>query len=437
MYVLLLVAACVDGAPFAGAHETDPGEPDGVDGPQEGEPSDIPLFDLDALPIFRLSFPDADWAARLEGLLPDGECAERPYLAGDLVFEDPNSGTVETWPDVGVRYRGHSALWVPNYSADNRWGFKLSFDTLSPGREFHENLETVNLMGTEGDYSLVREVLGLALLREAGLPAGRASWAHLYVNDEYLGVFPNSEEPDDGNFVENHFGLEAGSLYEVSGYCGNADLAYYGDDVAIYDGFAPKAWTTDADKSADLVPFLACASAASDEELAACLPAHVDVAAWLRTMAVEALSANYDGLAAAGHNYMLWFPPDGAPAVVWTYDLDLTWYGDADFIASSSLFDFRPMWVPAAPELTRRMRRVWARDFCDAVLDAAARHDPAVLTPRIEALRARLAPAIEGDPYLEMDKWDYAVDRLEDVASARYAAVIEEAERCTPPAGAR
>ncbi|MFZ5481665.1 MAG: CotH kinase family protein [Myxococcota bacterium] len=403
----------------------------------EGDPGDAPpdapaveLFDPDVIPTLRLALPDG-WEDTLVGMIPEDDCAPRDFLAGDLVFEDPATGVVEAWSDVGVRYRGHSSLWLPNYSDGNRWGFKLSFDAFVPGREFHGGLETLNLLGTEGDYTLAREVLALERLRGAGVPAPRAGWARVYVDEEYLGLFPLTEEADDGDYLARTFGAEGGSLYEVSGYCGNADLAWYGDDPETYDGFEPKAGTLEEDKRLDLIPLLACGSTPDDAAFEACLPARADVPGWLRLVAVEALLGNFDGLGAAGHNYLLWFPPDGSPAVVWPYDLDLAWFDNPLYIASESIFDFAPTWVPAAPALTRRMRRTWADDYCAAVLDAA--WDPDDLDGRIEDVRAQLAPEIEADPFIEPAWWDDALDDLAHAAEERHELVVRQAEDCSPP----
>ena len=423
--VVFLLLACVAAPPSASATPEELGAAPGGD-------VDV-LFSTDTLPTFRLVIDDPDWAETLTSLIPDDACAPRPYLAADLSFENPVSGEEERWANVGVRYRGHSSLWIPNYAAGSRWGLKLSFDTFVEGRAFHEGLDIVNLLGTEGDESLLREALGLALLREADVPAPRASWARLYVNGEYLGVFPNSEEADDGAFVERRFGMHDGSLYEVSGYCGNADLAWSDDDPETYDGYHPKSNTTEEHKRRDLIPFLACASEGDEDAFAACLPTWVDVPGWLRLMAVDALLANYDGLAAAGHNYLLWFPPDGSPGVVWPYDLDLAFYADAGHIASESIYDFHPTWVLAAPSLTRRVRSVWSEAFCEAVLQEEEAVAPEALIPRVEALRERLAPEIEADPFLDAARWGEAVDALLAVARARHRDVVEEAAACRRP----
>jgi spore coat protein CotH len=425
---LPLFLACFGGGAGGDAKEIDPAAIPGQTGA-----GDV-LFATDALPVFRLTIDEPDWEDALEDLIVEDGCEPRPWLAADLAFENPVTGETERWADVGVRYRGHSSLWWPNGEGGNRWGLKLSFDAFVPGREFHDGLEVVNLLGTEGDPSGLREVLGLELLRDAGVPAPRASWAHLWVNDVYLGVFPDSEEADDGAYVARTFGVDGGSLYEVSGYCGYGELAYRGDDdPASYDGFEPKGDTTEDDKRADLVPFLRCASEADADAFAACLPTWVDVPGWLRLMAVDALAANYDGLAAAGHNYLLWFPPDGSPAIVWPYDLDLSFYGDRAFIASDDIFGFHPTWVPAAPALARRIRNVWAEEYCAEVLAASPPLDPSRLGPRIEAMRTRLAPLVEGDPFLDASDWGEAVDDVARVAEDRFGDAVAQAEACHPP----
>ncbi len=383
-----------------------------------------------ALPVFSLTFAEDDWAERLEGAIPEGDCDERAYTSANLVFTNPATGGEEHWPDVGVRYRGHSALTTPNYATHNRWGLKLDFDALVPGRAFH-GVERLNLLGTEGDPSLLRERMALEVMADSGVPAPAANYAWLVVNEEPLGLFPLVQEPDDRAFVEAHFPASDGHLYKVAGYCHGAHMGYAGSDVSDYDGFEAKAGTVDADKATDLIPMFACLTEESEEAVQVCLTTTLDVDEWLAELAVDAYVRNIDGMAAAGHNYLLYAPPAGR-MVVYPYDLDLAWYKHEDDLLGEGIFDLRPKWQDTLPLLPALLRTTWKEDYCAAVLEVAAREGHA-RTARVWAFAEELRAAIDADPFLSRDRWEDAVDDLAEEVEERHADVVRDATECEIP----
>ncbi|MFN7142478.1 MAG: CotH kinase family protein [Myxococcota bacterium] len=441
---LVLVLACVgpEGAlapverPGPPSKDDDEGGAGAVigDAPEDTSTEDpAALWESPELPRFSLTFEEEDWEDALAALIRTGNCDERPYLRGDLVFHNPLSGREERWNDVAVRYRGRSALTVPNYGSDNRWGIKIDFEEHVEDRRFH-GAERINLLGTEGDYSLLRERVALERMREAGLPAPRASHALLEVNGEPLGVFPLVEEADDRAFLDAHFGEDQGHLYKVAGYCHGTDLDYNGEDVDDYEGFEAKGVTTDEDKSGDLVPMFACLETGdSGDTFRTCLEQWVDVDAWLSEIALDMLLTNVDGMSATGQNFMLYRPPDGR-FVFYPYDLDLTFYNPhAATLLSSSIFDLRPTWEPRLPVLPRKIREAYAPQFCDRVLLFA--NDPGAdgFAARIEDIASEIEDAVEEDPFLSHSKWQDEVERLVDRMRDRHEEVVAEAADCEIP----
>jgi len=391
-----------------------------------------PLWDPGAVPIYRLTFDAPGWESSLDEAFDPFECGERPYTRASLVFENPATGQRETWPDVGVRYRGHN---VYEESEMERRGFKLSFDAFVPGRTFH-GVAKLNLLGTEGDYTLLRERVALGLMDAAGVVAPRVGHARLYIDGAYVGLFPNSEEADDRAFLDAHFSAaeaDEGSLYKVKGYCGDrASLQWVSDDPAAYvTTYEPKAGTDTADVAADLIPFLACASSETDEALAACLPDHIDVDAWLREVAVDMALPDVDGMASAGQNFLLYRPPDGRFVVIpWDKDLSLTLTNHDP--EDGSIFLLHPSWLESSqPVLVNRMRRIYQDEFCAAVLDVAALQDPAVLSPRIDDLEELLLPYVKKDPFLDWTTWQWVIDDLHETLQIRHDEIVMEATACS------
>ncbi|MDP2311959.1 MAG: CotH kinase family protein [Pseudomonadota bacterium] len=393
-----------------------------------GVTADEPLWDPDAVPTYRIQFDEPGWESRLEENFDPLECEDRVYERATVVFENPATGKVETWADVGVRYRGHNAY---EESKLERRGFKLSFDAFSPNRSFH-GVDKINLLGTEGDYTLLRERLALGLMNDAGVESPRVTHARLYVDGKFMGLFPNSEEPDDEAFLDAHFGEHDGSYYKIKGYCGGrAALQYMTDNPLDYvPTYAPKVDTDEADVVADLMPMLSCASVDTDEELAACLPDHIDVDAWLREIAVDMVLPDVDGMASAGQNFLLYRPPEGRFVVVpWDKDLSLTLTNHLP--EDAGIFTLKPAWLESSqPVLVNRMRQLYRQQFCDTVLDVADRYDPAVLSPRIDALEEQLLPYVKQDPFLDWQTWQWIIDDLHETIRLRHDQVVLEATAC-------
>ncbi len=384
------------------------------------------VFPTEVMPVYRLQLEGDGEEALAAGFEPTG-CDEHAWVRGKLTYENPVSGEDEVYEDVGVRYRGHN-IFVEN--GTERHGYKLSFDAFDEEGRFH-GLKKINLLGTEGDPSLLRERLATELMREAGVPAPRVTHARLYLDGAYMGVFPNSEESDDRAFLDNALGGE-GHLYKVKGYCGErAELAYAGEEPDAYvSTYEPKAGTTPEDMRQDLIPFLTCASEPDDEAFRACIDGHLDRGEWLSEIAMDTILPDVDGMAGAGQNFLLHADDAGVFRVV-PWDKDQAFRPDLAHGGVASLFSLSPAWLEGStPALVDRLRKLYRRDYCDAALDALELYDPEVLLPRIDSLEQTLLSGIKRDPFLDPAGWRGALDALRDVVRQRYDDALAEAKAC-------
>lgn len=417
--------------------------PKGQDSPEEtGIPSDAvdPLWDPQVLPTYRLTFASDDWQAQLQAAidsLEDLNCDDRPYLEADLIFDNPATGEAETWDQVGVRYRGHSSLLTGH--DENSWiGLKLSFEEFGQDRVFH-GVEKVNLMGSEGDQSLLREHLALQLLRDLDVPAPRSSYALLYANDVYMGIFASTEEPDDQVYLDARFDDPDGHLYKVSGYCGaTATLEYWGDLTSEYvETYVPDAGTEEAHLAQDFIPLLACTALASDQEFRTCAEPLMDVEEWLTLVAADMVLPDVDGLPNAGQNFMIYFPPDG-PGVVYPWDKDLALVDyNLAHPDDPSIWSEPASWrVDGAGQPTyenimvQRLFSAYTEEYCARVQAVLDLYDPDVLVPQVEEWRTFLSQWTVDDPKLPYDFWGWMVDDTVSTIQDRYGPLLDQAQAC-------
>jgi hypothetical protein len=387
------------------------------------------LYPPEVLPAYRLEFEDGDWEEALEAGFDPRACEDKPVLAARLVYENPVSGEEEVFARVGVRHRGHNI-----YQDDGveRAGFKIVMDAFTEDQELHGKTH-INLLGTEGDPTLMRERLATELMREAGVPAPRVTHARLWIDGDFQGVFPNSEEADDRAFLRDAFGDDGGSTYKVKGYCGSrAELAWLGADTTAYvETYQPKAGTQEADMSEDLVPFLQCASEPDDAAFRACLPTWIDLDAWLAEIAIDMILPDVDGMASAGQNFLLHRRKADDRFVVIPWDKDQAFRPDIARDGVASLFALEPAWlVGSTPALVTRIRGVFREEYCARAAAMAELHDPSVMVPRVDALEEVMRDAVREDTFLDPSSWATSVDTLRDVVRARDAAVRAELDGC-------
>jgi spore coat protein H len=77
-------------------------------------------------------------------------------------------------------------------------------------------VESIVLKGAEGGDSLLREQLYNDMLRAAEVPAQRTSFAQVWVNQIYQGLYLVQEEIDDA-FAISRFNDVDGDLYKMNG----------------------------------------------------------------------------------------------------------------------------------------------------------------------------------------------------------------------------
>ncbi|MBM3313090.1 hypothetical protein FJY70_00695, partial [candidate division WOR-3 bacterium] len=147
------------------------------------------VYDSDRVSEIRLSFAEPDWDELLDSLYAAG--------AGGRLVGTATINSV-SYDSVGVRYKGYSS-YNPSRKK-NPFNIKLDYVRSGQNVEGHGTLRLANVYK---DPSFVREVLSYEIARKY-LPAGRAGYANLYVNDTLIGLYTNNEDPDK-LFMRTHF----------------------------------------------------------------------------------------------------------------------------------------------------------------------------------------------------------------------------------------
>lgn len=127
----------------------------------------------------------------------------------------------------GVRYKGESSYEF--YPGDKK-SFRIKFDKFVKGQDFH-GLEDLNLNNNFKDPTMLREKIYLDLLNKYNCPAPRATFAKVFVNDKFMGIYLVTDNIDDV-FLKRNFTRSNGILFQGEPlanfeYLGKNQVDYY------------------------------------------------------------------------------------------------------------------------------------------------------------------------------------------------------------------
>ncbi len=250
--------------------------------------SQADFYDNHFIREIRLYFNQPDWDHILDSLFVTGQ--EERLLASvtiDGVHLD----------SVGVRYKGYSS--VDTSVVKNPLNIEL--DYIIPGQEYR-GVTKLKLSNVIHDPSFVREVLSYEIARKY-MPASKANYANVYVNDTLMGLY-NNVEAVNKNFAETHFGTRYNSFFkgnpEVLSYPtgSNSNLQYYSSDTTAYTPY----YSLESDYGwADLLNLINTLNNQTDsvENIL-----NVDRALWM--LALDYSLVNLDSYIAYSQNYYLY-----------------------------------------------------------------------------------------------------------------------------------
>lgn len=316
---------------------------------------------------------------------------ENTYYTADLQWRDVKVR------NVGIRSRGRSSR------SASKPGIQVDINRYISTQRFL-GLKALVLDNLWQDPSMVREHVAMAFYARMGLPAPRVSFARLYINNEYQGVY-GIVEPIDSVFVARSFEEPGGYLYEYKQqpmYNG----AYLGDELDPYKQlFEPRTH----EKEADTIlysPFRDLfreVSEGRDAQWRTRVGHYVDLDQLVRYVAVETFLSDDDGFLGANgmSNFYVYRGPEGSVHRVIPWDKDLT-FGEIERSVLTRVED---------NELFRRVLafRTSRQMFFDQ-LEAIARssREEAWLRNQVVQSTALIAEAAKEDPFKPYPEEDTA-----------------------------
>lgn len=241
----------------------------------------FPTFELEIEPVV-LELLIYEWnnglAIENMGMDPKPYHPLRAFRYGEILIEDAE-----------IRLRGNTTWWKPT----DKMQFQIGFHRNDPDGRF---LGQARLLFDAATFNrhMLRDRLGLSIMRDVGIPAPCANSARVVINGEFYGVFTSIEKIDEV-FLERQFDNPNGDLWKRAN------------------------WTLKSNEDSATAARLNAlkASANADE-----LHEYYDIERNLRVFAAEAVIPDSDGAWAGGLNYYLYDDPTTGKFLLLPWDLD-------------------------------------------------------------------------------------------------------------------
>ena len=257
---------------------------------------DRPLYDPDILRTFFLTFENDDWEAELEDFYnTDVEVPATLQVDG------------ETYPDVGVHFRGNSSYRrVPT---GYKRSLNLSLDWVHDGADI-DSYQTFNLNNDHEDPSFIRAALYMHIAREY-IPAPKTNFVRVAINGDNWGVYTHAQQFN-GDFIRDWWDTRDGARWDVPGSPrGRGGLEYFGDNPGAYRRVFEIDSDDDPDAWAALIELTRILDETPVDELEAALEPVLDIDNALRFLALEVALVNADGYWVRASDYNLYRDVEG------------------------------------------------------------------------------------------------------------------------------
>lgn len=329
---------------------------------------------------------------------------------GTFIF---NNGIInDTVYDIGFRLRGNTSRWSDKKS------FKVSFNTFESGRKFY-GIEKMNLNGEHNDPSIIRSKLCWDLFRDFEIPAPRSNHVEVYINQNYYGLYINVEHIDE-EFVLKRFRNNNGNLYKC---LWPADLKYLGSnpdtyklmqgDRRVYDLKTNKI----EDDYSDLANFIDVINNTPQEDLIHELDEIFNVYDYLKIIAVDIITGNWDGYIYNKNNFYLYKNTETGKFEYIPYDTDNTYGIDWMDIywATRNVYEWNPGGNEVRPLYSRLMNTQEFKDQYSFYIQKFINEltDDNILFSKIDEIKNMISEYVEDDPFYPLD-YGYSIENFHD-----------------------
>ncbi len=254
------------------------------------------FFEKDTIHTIRIYFPQCNYWDSLTYYKKIYDSLEvSTYMLATVIIDGKKMYS------CGVRFKGESSY---EFYPGKKKPFRIKFNKFDKKQDY-QGIEEINLNNNFKDPTMMREKLYLDLMNKYDLPVPRSSYAKVYLNDKYWGLYTLTE-PIDNEFLKSRFRNEDGNLYQGEPV---ASMAFLGNDPTKYWNRYVKKNNLKQNDWTDLVKLIKLIndSTLSDAAYATQLDGILDTDKMLRAWAINNLIGNIDAYNIFyPHNYFIY-----------------------------------------------------------------------------------------------------------------------------------
>jgi hypothetical protein len=212
------------------------------------------------------------------------------YLECDMTFDGV------ALPSVGLRFKGNSSF----NNQQQKKSMKVDLNEFVAGQDY-DGIKKFNLNNLFKDPTFIREKLTMDYMRRHGIHTPRCTYARVYYNNVYWGLFTLVEDIN-SKFLDQHFGNDNGNLFKGDP---SGDLRWYGSSVSSYTTHYELDQTTSNDWT-DLVNLINTINNSPTATYYSNVEDSLFGWDFLANSAINNIFVNLDSYCGSGHNYYLY-----------------------------------------------------------------------------------------------------------------------------------
>jgi len=236
------------------------------------------LFDDQVLHRIDLYVNSRDWQRLVENFTTND------YYPADLHWRDV------TVRNVGIRSRGTGSR------SQTKLGLLVAVDHYTTGQRFL-GMQALVLKNLTQDPSFIHESTAMKFLRTMGITAPRESFAVVYVNRTYFGVYALVEDVNEVS-LPRFVGESTGYLFEYR-WMFDYHFEYLGSDLTRYAPlFAPRTRVTESLQAfyGPIEAMVRTLNDVADSDFVSAVSPYLDLNLFVRHVAVQDFVAENDGI---------------------------------------------------------------------------------------------------------------------------------------------
>ncbi|MDA9182546.1 CotH kinase family protein [Saprospiraceae bacterium] len=231
----------------------------------------------------------------------------------------------EVTDSVGIRQKGFASHFG---SQGDKKSMKIDFNHFVDGKKY-DGLNKINLNNGYGDPAIQRDKLCYNIMNKAGVDAPRTSYARIYLNDQYWGLYLLVEQVD-GTFLKDNFGNSNGNLFKN---VGNSELEWMGQDTSQYQQIFELKTDPNVEAWENFAELMDVLNNTGDGDFKEEISKIFDVDLYLKVLAVDVATGNWDSYIEHGRNFYMYQDADSRKFnwIPWDYNFALGGTFGSDF----------------------------------------------------------------------------------------------------------